>query len=176
LRHLLGKHENIGPEKRRELVQVLITERDLSHAQHVLPKTEGKDHSGMLSSFVKAVKVMGSLVSGPKEPSEDSLKKEMKTMAKDVPDSTFLREMKGINDEDLQSPIQEVVTLAHTQLSSKIDTEVSKMTHAELQMQQDYCNTCIKHEIEVEERRQLGDALVAFIREVNACSIGRSNS
>jgi hypothetical protein len=173
---MLGKHQNMGSGQRRELIQALISERDLSHAQHVLPKAEKDKNSGMIASFVKTVKVVSSLVSGSKEPDEDSLKKEMKRMANAVPDPDFLRELKGVGDEDLQSPIEEVIALAHTQLSSYIDAEVKKMTHAELQMQQDYCKKCLKQEIEAKERRQLGDALVAFIRELNACSVGRNHS
>ncbi|KAH9965565.1 hypothetical protein BGW80DRAFT_1345251 [Lactifluus volemus] len=179
LRHMLGKHQNMDPGQRRELIQALISERDLSHAQHVLPKAEKDKNSGMISSFLKTVKVIGSLVSGSKEPDEDSLKKEMKRMAKAVSDPDFLRELKGVVDEDLESPIREVIALAHTQLSSHIDAEVIKMTHAELQMRQDYCKKCIKQEIEAEERSQLSDALVAFIRELNGCSVtsvGRKHS
>jgi hypothetical protein len=169
----------MDPGQRRELIQALISERDLSHAQHVLPKAEKDKNSGMISSLVKTVKVIGSLVSGSKEPDEDSLKKEMKRMAKAVSDPDFLRELKGVVDEDLESPIREVIALAHTQLSSHIDAEVIKMTHAELQMRQDYCKKCIKQEIEAEERSQLSDALVAFIRELNGCSVtsvGRKHS
>jgi hypothetical protein len=171
--HLLGKHQKLGSEKRAELIQALISECDLHHAQQVIPKCEKNKESGV---FPLLSKVKGIIFSGPKDTDEDSLQKEMKKIAKSVSDSDFLHELKSVDDEDLQSPIQEAVVLARTQLSSSIDVAVKKMTHSVLRMQQSYCKKSVRLEIEAEERILLGDALVAFIRDINICSAGRKNT
>jgi hypothetical protein len=105
-----------------------------------------------------------------------SLRKEMKKMASTVSDPDYLLELKNVNDEDLQSTIKEAVAVACTQLSSSIDAVVTRMTHAVLQMQQDYCKKAIQLEFEAEERKLLGDVLVAFIREINAGAAGWGTS
>jgi hypothetical protein len=50
------------------------------------------------------------------------------------------------------------------------------MIHAVLQMQYDACKKVIQLEFEAEERRLLGDVLVAFIREINAGLAGWETS
>jgi hypothetical protein len=85
-------------------------------------------------------------------------------------------ELKKVDDGDLQSSIKEAMALACTQLSSSIDATVNKMIHAVLQMQYDSCKKVIQLEFEAEERRLLGDVLVAFIREINAGLAGWETS
>jgi hypothetical protein len=154
LHHFLESHQDLGSETREELIQAVIYERDLLHAKQVIEKTK---ESGMVSMFVN-------LISGW------SLKKEMKKMASAVSDPDYLLELKKVNDGDLQSPINEAVALACTQLSTSIDAAVTRMIRAVLQMQQDSCKKVIQLEFEAEERKLLGDVLAAFIREINAGS------
>jgi hypothetical protein len=84
--------------------------------------------------------------------------------------------LKSIEIEGLQSAIQEVETLAHTSLSSSIDAMVKTMTHAVLHKQQDSGEKEIQREVQTKEERALSDALINFIRDVNAKSAGRKNS
>jgi hypothetical protein len=174
---LLEKNQNMGSENRTELIQALISEGDLRRARQVLPKCETNKKSGVLVGAVMslATSIQGFLP-GLKDTDEGSLRKEMERIAKGFSDSDFLLNLKSVHDEDLQPPIQEAMVLAQTQLSSSIDSAVKKMTHAVLQMQQSLCRKIVKAEIEAEERKLLGDALLAFIREINACSAGRKKS
>jgi hypothetical protein len=100
----------------------------------------------------------------------------MKKIADDISDSDFLLELKSIQDEGLKDPIQEVVAIANTQLSSSIDSMMRKLTHAVLRMQQDECKKNVQLEIESNERQALGSALISFIRDINKYSVGRRTS
>ncbi|KAI0250874.1 hypothetical protein BJV78DRAFT_526274 [Lactifluus subvellereus] len=173
VRHLLAKHQHLSSEKRAELIQAFISEGDLRHAQKVLLKSDKNKESATSSWFSKAKSIILSVSKGT---DEESLQKEMKTIANDVTDSDFLLELKTVDDEDLKSAIQEASVLAHTRLSSSIDTVVKKMTPAILRMQQDHCKKAVQREIESEQRKVLGDALVEFIREINANSAGQRDS
>jgi len=170
--HLQRDHRDIAPKQRIELINALLSEDDLRHAQQVINKSEKKKEPKKTSWF----STITSILAWPKVTDEESLRKEMKKIANDIPDSDFLLGLKGIEDEDLKDPIQNVVSLAHTQLSSSVDATVKKLTHAVLRMQQDECKRNIQHEIETEERKVLGGALVNFIREVNKNSVGRRTS
>lgn len=117
-----------------------------------------------------------SLLSGSKGIDERSLRKELKRITSDISDSDFLLQLKGINDNDLVAPIQRVVDLACTQLSSSIDTVVMKMAQTILRMQQEECKGSIQRDIEAEETDVLHGILLRFIREVNKISSGREAS
>jgi hypothetical protein len=85
----------------------------------------------------------------------------------DISDSDFLRELEGMQDQGLSTPIHDVMVLVHAYLSSLIDATVNTMTYAVLQMQQEECKKSVRHEIETEEKKALDDILVKFIRDVN---------
>jgi hypothetical protein len=107
---------------------------------------------------------------------EESIGKEMKKIANGISDSDFLLELAGIEDEDQKASIQEAVAIAHAQLSSLIDSTVKKLTHSVLRMQEEKCNKNLQHVVEAEQRKELGSALVNFIRDVNKASAGRKAS
>ena len=170
--HILREHRDITPKKRAELIKALLSEDDLRHAQRVINESDkNKEHetTSWFSTFT-------SLLAWPKDTDEESLHKEMKKLANNISDSDFLLRLKGIEDEDLKVPIQEVVALANTQLSSSVNVTVKKLTHAVLKMQQDKCKKNIQHEIETKQRNVLGGVLVDFIRDVNKNSVGRRTS
>ena len=170
--HLLREHRDIAPKKRTELINALLSEDDLRHAQQVINKSEKNKEPGKTSWFP----TLSSILPWSKVTDEESLRKEMNKMANNVSDSNFLLELKGIEDEDLKVPIQDAVALANTQLTSLVDATVNKLTHAVLRMQQDECKKNIQHEIETEQRKALGGALVNFIRDINKHSVGRRTS
>jgi hypothetical protein len=171
VRHLLGKNRDLDPEKRVELIQALLSEDSLHEAQKMLPNSDKKKESGLIA---KGLRALFGGQSGPE--SEEELKKEMKKIARGVSDSQFLLGLKSIEIEDLQPAIQEAETLAHTSLSSSIDAAVKPMTHEVLRMQQDSCKNELQKDVQTKEARALSDALVDFIRDLNAKSAGRSNS
>jgi len=170
--HLLREHRDITHTKRKELINALLSEDDLRHAQQVINDSEKNKEPGKTSWFP----TFASILPWPKVTDEESLHKEMKKIANDITDSDFLLGLKGIEDEDLKVPIQDVVALANAQLSSSVDATVKKLTHAVLRMQQDECKRNIQHEIDTEQRKALGGALVNFIRDVNKNSVGRRTS
>jgi hypothetical protein len=108
--------------------------------------------------------------------SEDSLERKMRAKAARFPDPQFLLEMKGVEDDDLWSTMEELEVLAHEQLASSIDATVEIMARAVLRMQQDLCERSIQHEVESEERKSRSNALVKFIQDVNSQSVGRRDS
>jgi len=170
--HLLREHRDIAPEKRTELINALLSEDDLRQARRVITKSEKNKEPGKTSWF----STLASILPWPKITDEDSLRQEMRKMANGISDSKFLLGLKGIEDEDLQSPVQEAVALANTQLSSSVDATVNNLTPAVLRMQRDECNNNIQHEIEREQRKVLGGVLVDFIRDINENSVGRRTS
>ena len=162
--HLLGEYRDVTPKKRTELIDALLSEDDILHAQRVLKSETNKGHGKTVSfSWLRVT-------------NEEYLRKEMDKIANGISDSKFLLELKGIEDEDLKVSIQEAVALAKTQLGSSVDATVDKLTHAVLRMQQDECKKNLQHEVEAEQRKVLAGALVNFIRDVNKNSVGRRNS
>ena len=173
VQHLLGKHRELGPEKRAELIQALFLEGSLNEAQKLLPNPEKKKEYGLMT---KSLRILQPLFGGQSMEPEEELKREMKKIASAISDSEFLLGLKSIETEDLRPAILEAEALAHTSLSSSIDDTVTKMTHAVLHMQQDSCKKAIQKEIRTEEARALKGVLVDFIRDLNAKSAGRKNS
>jgi len=141
----------------------------------MLPNSDKKKESGIIAMGWRVYKALSGGQSST-ESEEEALKNEMKKIAKTLSDSEFLLGLKSIEIEDLQPTIQEAETLAHTSLSSSIDATVNTMTHAVLQMQQDSCKKEIQKEVQTKEARALSDALVKFIRDLNAKSAGRKDS
>lgn len=172
IRHLLKEHQDIAPKTRAELINALLSEDDLRHAKQVINKSEKNKEPGKTSWF-PAFSAFASILSWPKVTDEDSLRKEMKKIANDISDPDFLLELKGMEDEDLKGPIHQAVTIANTHLASLIDATANKMTHAVLRMQQDECKKNVQHEVETEQRKMLGGALVNFIQDINKNSAGR---
>ena len=175
VRHLLGKNQELDPEKRAELIRVLFSEDNLCDAQKILPNFDKKKESGLIT---KSLRVLQPLFGGQSstESEEESLKKEMKKIANALSDSEFLLGLKSIEIGGLQSAIQEAEMLAHTSLSSSIDVTVKKMTQEVLHMKQDSCKQEIQKEMQMKEARALGNALVYFIRDLNTKSPGREDS
>lgn len=177
MRHLLGKNRDLDPEKRAELIQVLLSEGDIHEAQKMLPNSDKKKEAGLLTRVLRVLP--SSFFSGPSGTEwqeEDDLKREMRKITRGVTDSQFLLGLKSLEIEGLLPAIQEAETLAHTSLSSAIDATVKPMTHAVLRMQQDSCIKEIEKSVQMEAARVLSDALVAFIQDINAESAGRKNS
>jgi hypothetical protein len=172
VRHVLKGQPDLSPGKRTEIIKALLSDGDLSHAQQVIAKSDKNKDSGKMYLISK----LTSIVTWSWGSDDESLRKEMKKMASGISDSNFLLELAGIEDEELKAPIQEVVTLAHTQLSSSIDSTVKKLTHAALRMQEDECRKNLEHEIESEQRKELRGVFVDFIRDVNKANAGRRTS
>ena len=173
VQHLLGKHRELDPEKRAELIQALFLEGSLNEAQKLLPNPEKKKEYGLMT---KSLRILQPLFGGQSMEPEEELKREMKKIASAISDSEFLLGLKSIETEDLRPAILEAEALAHTSLSSSIDDTVTKMTHAVLHMQQDSCKKAVQKEIRTEEARALKGVLVDFIRDLNAKSAGRKKS
>jgi hypothetical protein len=168
VRHLLEKNPELAPGRRTELVQAVLFE-DPQRTQQIFPKPDKNNQPSLLSKF------MG-FFSGSKETEEESLRIDVKKIKSGVSDPEFLLQLKGVDDKDLETSIQAAVDLACGQLSSSIDTAVKKMVHAVLRMQQEECKRSLKHEIETEERKELGDISVNFIQAINRVSAGRRTS
>ncbi|KAH9046371.1 hypothetical protein EDB83DRAFT_2295029 [Lactarius deliciosus] len=175
VRHLLGKNQGLDPEKRAELIRALLSEGDLHGAQKMLPNPDKKKETGVIAMGWRIYKAISGGQSST-ESEEEALKKEMKKIAKSLSDSDFLLGLKNIEFEELRPAIHEVETLAHTSLSSLIDTTVNTMTHSVLKMQQDSCKKEIQKEVQTKEAIALSNALVGFIRDLNAKSAGRNDS
>jgi hypothetical protein len=161
VRHLLGKHPRLRPERRTQLVQSLLSD-DFDNAQSILQE------SNMFSSFI-------TLVTSPFRPSPSdggSLKREMKSRAARISDSQFLLEM-DVGDEVLRPMIEEMEILSHFLLSSIIDTTVGTMARVVVTMQREVFSRNLRHEIENGERRLQSEALVEFIRNLNTLPAGR---
>ncbi|KAH9047121.1 hypothetical protein EDB84DRAFT_1462824 [Lactarius hengduanensis] len=166
VRHLLDKHQNLPSQTRSELIQALL-KGDFYRAQHLLSKTDGKKRADSGGWSV------GSIFSGG---SGDLLGRDMRMLAGSITDSQFLLDVKGITETETRPATQEIETLAHAQLASTIDAAVKAMTRNVLAMQQEYCTRSIQHEMESEERKSLNNALIEFIRDVNAQSSERQDS
>jgi len=162
VRHLLGKHQHLRPEKRTDLIQSLL-EGDFNHAQRLLPVD--KKSPTVIGLVVTAV---GAFL--PSSSSAESLKKEMKVLAAQQSDSQFLLELKGVDDEDLLSVVQDIEALAHYLFSSLIDETVEAMARTVTAMQQKHCRRSIRDELNRKEMNLKNKVLVEFIRELNAQS------
>ena len=100
----------------------------------------------------------------------------MRKKISSISDSSFLLQLKGEDDKELEVPIKAAVDLACIQLSSLIDTTVKKMAYAVLQAQRDECKKIIQNEIEREERKVLDGKVVDFIQVINKVFHGRRTS
>jgi hypothetical protein len=172
VRHLLERYTELAPEKRTELIQVVLFEDNLQRAQQIFPRPDKNSQSG----YTSLPSIVSGFFFGSKETDEESLRKELEKIKSGVSDSEFLLQLKGVDDKDLEAPIQVVVDLACGQLSSSIDTAVRKMSHAVLRMQQEEYTRFMQHKIKTEERKVLDDILVDFIRVINKVSAGRRPS
>jgi hypothetical protein len=164
VRHLLDKHRNLPTETRSVLIQTLL-KGDFHRAKNLLSKIDSKksaDSGGW-----------GSLFSGG---SGDNLNRDMRMLAGNISDSQFLLDLNGISDTEIRSEIQEIETLAHSQLAFTIDATVKGITRSVLAMQLDSCTRSMQHEMESEGRKSLNSVLVEFVRDVNAQSSGRRDS
>ena len=170
--HLLQKYPELTPGRRTELIQAVLSEDNLHRAQQVFPKPDNNNQSGKTSIWSK----LAGFLPWSKETDEESLRKELKKITSGVTDSDFLLQLKGIDDKELEAPIQAVVDLACAQLSSSIDSTVKKMTHSVLRMQQEECKRSLQREIEMEERKLVRGILVDFIHAINKISAGRRSS
>ena len=173
VRHLLEKHPEVGPGKRAELIQVVLSEDNLQRAQQIFPKSDKNNQSGKTPSLWST---FTGFFSGSKETDEESLRTDMKKITSSVSDSSFLFQLKGVDDKDLEAAIQVAVDLACSQLSSSIDAAAKKLTHAVLRMQEDECKRSVQRETETEERKELGGKLAEFIHVINDASARRRTS
>lgn len=173
VRHLLEKHPEVGPGKRAELIQAVLSEDNLQRAQQIFPKPDKNNQLGKTSILWST---FTGLFSGSKASDEESLRSDVKKMTSSVSDSDFLLQLKGVDDKDLEAAIQVAVDLACGQLSSSIDTAVKKMTHAVLRMQEDECKRSMQRKVETEERKELSGRLADFIHTVNEVSARRRTS
>lgn len=171
VRHLLQKHPEVVPGKRAELIQAVLSEDNIQRA--LFPKSDKTNQLGKTSSLWST---MVRFFSGSKESDEALLRSEVKKITNSISDSEFLRQLKHVNDKDLEAAIQVAVDLACTQLSSSIDAAVKKMTHRVLQMQQDECKKSMQREIETEERKEVDVKLADFIHAINEVSARRRTS
>ncbi|KAI0253468.1 hypothetical protein BJV78DRAFT_1153084 [Lactifluus subvellereus] len=166
LRYLFERNQRLVSEGRAELIKTVLFKGNFRRAQQIILKMDNKKRSGTDT---------WSLFSSSGG-SEDSLEREMRTLAAKVPDSQFLVTMKGVEDDDMRPAIAEFEALAHEQLASSIDATVKSMARAVLTMQQEHCERSIQHEMESEERKSRSNALVKFIQDINAQSVGRRDS
>ncbi len=172
VRYLLGKHRHLRPERRADLIQSLL-EDDFNHVLWLLQDDEISPVFGLL------VAAVGALLSRGVELEPDallspviaeSLKREMKVLAAQLSDSQFLLELKGVDDEDLLSVVQDIEALAHYLFSSLIDETVEAMARTVTTMQQKHCRRSIRDELNRKEMNLQNKVLVEFIRELNAQS------
>jgi hypothetical protein len=170
-RHLLNEHRDIGPEKRTELVRALFTEGVFRHTRPKSRKNR-QGRNGKTSLFKKLNGILPRL----RATNEESLRSEMKNIADSISDADFLLELKGVENEDLGFKAQEVVGIAHTQLTSLIDATVNQMACDVLGMQEEECKRKIQHEIKAKQREVLSVARMKFIRDINSKSTGQRTS
>jgi hypothetical protein len=164
--YLLEKNQSLGIRARAELIRTVLTEGNFRRAQQALPGAVEKKRSstsvwGVFSAYGH---------------SEDSLEKEMRTLAARVPDAQFLLMIKCEGNKELRPMIDEVEALADTQLASSIDAVVNTMARAVSAMQVDHCERAVQHEMESEERKLRSKVLVTFIQDINAQAVGRQDS
>ena len=175
VQHLLNKNQDLDHEKRAELIHALFSEGNLHEAQKMLPNSNKKKDTGLIT---KSFRILQPLFGGQSstDSEAESLKIEMKKIASALSDSEFLLGLKNIEIDGLQPVIQEALMLAYTSLSSSIDDIVKKMTQDVVHMQQESCKKKIQKAIQAQEARALSDSLINFIRDLNAKSTGRKKS
>ena len=175
VQHLLNKNQDLDHEKRAELIHALFSEGNLHEAQKMLPNSNKKKDTGLIT---KSFRILQPLFGGQSstDSEAESLKIEMKKIASALSDSEFLLGLKNIEIDGLQPVIQEAEMLAYTSLSSSIDDIVKKMTQDVVHMQQESCKKKIQKAIQAQEVRALSDSLINFIRDLNAKSTGRKKS
>lgn len=173
VRHLLEKHPEVGSGKRAELIQAVLSEDNLQRVQWIFPKSDKNNQSGKAPSLWS---IVTGFFSGSKATDEESLRTDVKKITKNTSDSDFLLQLEGVDDKDLEVPIQAAVDLACSQLSSSIDSTVKRMTHAVLWMQQEECKRLMQREKETEERKVLSRKLADFIQIINKASDRRRTS
>ncbi|KAI0259085.1 hypothetical protein BC834DRAFT_662737 [Gloeopeniophorella convolvens] len=159
--HLLQKHPGLRAEQQAELIEALLSEGDLKYAKQVLPKSKDKKSQTVWSRAFKIV------FSGPDDDEEESFKNEMKDVATHIRDSDFLTGLKDEDHQGLQPAIHEVEALAHSYLSSLIESTAHKTAHSVLRMQQNHCRIMLQRETEAGKGKALKEALLQLIRELN---------
>ncbi len=169
VKYLLDKNEHLDTRAHAELIHDVLVEGNFRGAQQTVSKTDEKKRSGT------SVWGSRSLFSASGS-SEDSLEKEMRTLAARVPDAQFLLMMKNEGNEELRPVIEEIEALAHTQLASSIDAVVKTMAHAVSAMQREHCERAVQHEMDSEERKSRSKELLKFIQDINAQGAGRQDS
>jgi hypothetical protein len=169
VKNLLEKNQGLDARGRAELTHDVLVKGDFRLVQQKLSKTDEKKHAGT------SVWGARSLFSAPGS-SEDSLEKEMRTLAARVSDAQFLGMIKSEGNKELWAVMDEVQTLAYTQLVTSIDAAVETMTHAVSAMQQEHCERAVQHEIDSEERKLRRKVLAKFIQDINAQAAGRQDS
>src|SRR5216684_5119946 len=162
---LLEKNQHLDTRARVELIHNVLIEGDFCHAQQTVSQTDEKKRSG--TSFRGA--------RSPSGRSEDTLEKEMRSLAARTPDAQFLLMMKNEGNKELRPVIDEVEALAHTQLSSSIAAVVKMMAHAVSAMQLERCERAVQHDTDSEERKSLSKLLREFIQGINALVAGRQD-
>jgi hypothetical protein len=169
IRSILDKNRPLLPEMRYDLIRSVLFEGNFVHAQKILTKVEEKNLS------IIGARGIGSRIHGSAG-SEDTLKKDMKSLAASVSDSQFLRDIKNIEDKEMRTVIKEVDDLVYEQLDSSISKIIRTMTPVVLDMQQQRCWRSMQDELESQERNLLRGVLTEFIRDINARSVGRGDS
>lgn len=169
IQSLLEKHRSLHPEMRTDLIQKILLEGNFWHAQQILTRLEDKRSPNV------GMRGISNRFPGPIA-SEDTLQREMKKFAASVSDSQFLHDIKKIEDEDMQTVIEQVDNLVYEQLGYSIDKAVTAMTRVVLDMQKKQCRKSIQQKVESEGKKQLKAALTEFIRDINELSAGRRDS
>jgi hypothetical protein len=145
---LLEKNQRLDTRARAELIRTVLIEGNFRYAQQAFSWTD-KKRSGTGWG-------VGSLFGS----SEDSLEKEMRSLAARIPDAQFLLMIKCQEDEELRPVIDEVGGLVHTQIASSIDAVVKTMARAVSAMQQERCERAVQYETESSERKSRSKVLV----------------
>ena len=167
--YLLEKNQGLDTRARAELIHDVLAKGDFCLVQQALSRADEKKRAGT------SVWCGHSLFSASGS-SEDSLEKEMRTLAARVPDAQFLLMMKNEGNKELQLMIDEVEALAHTELATSIDAVVKTMARAVSTMQEEHCGRAVQHEIDREERESRSEVLKKFIQDINAQAAGRQDS
>ena len=157
----------LGEIHRTELIQRFFSENNNQRTQPMFPRF-GKT-SSLWSTY-------SGFPSRSNEIYEESLRADVREEISSISDSSFLLQLKGVDDKKLEAPIKEAMDLACIQLSSSIERTVKKMACAVLRMQQDECKRLVRHDIETEERKVLDGKLADFIQAINQVFHGRRPS
>ena len=168
--YLLERNQGLDTRACAEIIHDVLVEGNFCLVQKMLSRTDEKKRAS------KSVWSARSLFSASGS-SEDTLEKQMRTLAVRVPDPQFLFMMKSEGINELRPVIDEVEALAHTQLAASIDTVVKTMARAVSTMQQEHCERAVQNEMHSEKRKSRSKALLKFIRDINAqAAAGRQDS